>query len=148
MGASQEMTRRLDELDELEVMALTVWGEARGEGEDGQAAVAWVIRNRANWHPRSWWGKDIRSVCLKPWQFSVWNEADPNRGKMLDLDPQDPALCRIREICRKVLAGDISDPTGGCSHYCTHVSKPGWKTGRDPKVKLGRHHFYDIGPGA
>ena len=142
------MVRRLDELDELEVMALTVWGEARGEGEDGQAAVACVIRNRASCQPRSWWGGDIRSVCLKPWQFSVWNEQDPNRDKMLGLRPDDPALCRIREICRRVLAGEIGDPTGGCTHYCTQVSRPAWTSGRDPKVTLGRHGFYAIGPGA
>ena len=28
------------------VMAQTIWGEARGEGSQGQKAVAWVIKNR------------------------------------------------------------------------------------------------------
>ena len=28
------------------VMAQTMWGEARGEGAQGQEAVAWVIKNR------------------------------------------------------------------------------------------------------
>jgi spore germination cell wall hydrolase CwlJ-like protein len=142
------MARRLEELDDLEVMALTVWGEARGEGVEGQAAVAWVIRNRARWPRRSWWGGDIRSVCLKRWQFSAWNAQDPNREKMLDLCPDDPALAAVREICRKVLAGAIPDPTRGCTHYCTHASRPAWKRGRDPKTTVGRHAFYQIGPGA
>ncbi len=142
------MARNLEELDELEVMTLTVWGEARGEGPDGQAAVAWVIRNRAQWEPRSWWGGDVRAVCLKPWQFSVWNEGDPNRDKMLGLDPSDPTLRSIREICRGVLAAEIGDPTKGCTHYCTHVSRPPWRSGRDPKVRHGRHEFFDLGPGA
>jgi N-acetylmuramoyl-L-alanine amidase len=142
------MTRTLDELDELEVMALTVWGEARGEGAEGQAAVAWVIRNRARWPRHSWWGDDIRSVCLRPWQFSVWNARDPNRDKMLDLDSHDPSLAGIREICRKVLADEIPDPTEGCTHYCTQVSRPEWKRGRLPRKSVGRHAFYHIGPGA
>ncbi|CAF1547856.1 unnamed protein product, partial [Rotaria sordida] len=33
-------------LDEVDVLTRTVYGEARGESEDGQAAVAWVIMNR------------------------------------------------------------------------------------------------------
>ncbi len=31
---------------DLDIMALTVWAEARGEGPDGMAAVAWAIRQR------------------------------------------------------------------------------------------------------
>jgi len=33
--------------DPLDTMARTVWGEARGEGERGMEAIAWVIKNRA-----------------------------------------------------------------------------------------------------
>jgi spore germination cell wall hydrolase CwlJ-like protein len=33
-------------LDKVDVLTCTVYGEARGESEDGQAAVAWVIQNR------------------------------------------------------------------------------------------------------
>ena len=29
-----------------DILARTLWGEARGEGLDGQIAVAWTIRNR------------------------------------------------------------------------------------------------------
>ncbi|CAF0809757.1 unnamed protein product, partial [Didymodactylos carnosus] len=32
--------------DEIDVLTRTVWGEARGESEEGQAAVAHVILNR------------------------------------------------------------------------------------------------------
>ena len=43
----------------LDLLARTVWGEARGECFRGKLAVAWVARNRAE-HPR-WWG-DRKSV--------------------------------------------------------------------------------------
>ena len=33
-------------LADMETFARTIWGEARGESEEGQAAVAWVMRNR------------------------------------------------------------------------------------------------------
>lgn len=41
---------------DLEIMALTVWAEARGEGNEGMAAVAWVIRHR--WENPGWWSRN------------------------------------------------------------------------------------------
>ena len=35
----------LNERD-VDVLARTIWGEARGEGRAGQIAVGWAIRNR------------------------------------------------------------------------------------------------------
>ena len=52
---------------DLMIMAKTIWGEARGESHNGQVAVAWVIRNRAE--RGGWWGNTIREVCLKDQQF-------------------------------------------------------------------------------
>ena len=40
-------------MNDLDIMALTVWAEARGEPVDGQRAVAWVLRNRAA--KPGWW---------------------------------------------------------------------------------------------
>jgi spore germination cell wall hydrolase CwlJ-like protein len=57
------------------VLARTLWAEARSQGGEGMHAVANVILNRAA--QPDWWGKDIRSVCLAPYQFSCWNENDP-----------------------------------------------------------------------
>lgn len=44
---------------------------ARARG--GELAVASVIANRAA--KPGWWGRDIRSVCLAPAQFSCWWDA-------------------------------------------------------------------------
>jgi len=39
-----------------DILARTLWGEARGESLAGQIAVAWTIRNRVNdGKDRSWW---------------------------------------------------------------------------------------------
>jgi len=56
-------------LDKVDVLTRTVYGEVRGESEAGQAAVAWVIRNRVA-KGRAQMGKTIKDVCLKPSQFS------------------------------------------------------------------------------
>ena len=40
---------------ELNIFAATIYAEARGEPEEGQIWVAWVIKNRANLN-KSYWG--------------------------------------------------------------------------------------------
>jgi len=93
---------------ELDILAKTLWGEARGEGREGLIAVAWVIKNRAD-NP-GWWGKSIELVCLKPYQFSCWNADDPNapylRGRKL-IPPREYMRCR--EAAVAVLEGHEPD---------------------------------------
>ena len=141
------MPRTIEDLSDLDAMALTVWAEARGEGPDGQAAVAWIIRNRAEDPGRDWWGDSIKEVCLRKWQFSCWNEDDPNRTKMLALPATHGELVKIRAICQAVLDGEIPDPTNGCTHYCRPEVDPAWKRGRTPDFSVGQHDFYLIGTG-
>ena len=58
----------------INCVARTIYAEAKGEGEKGQAAVASVIWNRAG-------GKcaNLVDVVLKDKQFSCWNEKKPGR---------------------------------------------------------------------
>ena len=70
--------------DDVLTLARTVWGEARGEGTEGQKAVIHTVFNRfksGRWYA----GKTIAATCKKPWQYSCWNKNDPNRGKMEEL---------------------------------------------------------------
>jgi hypothetical protein len=140
-------------LDDLDVMALTVWAEARGEGIKGQSAVAWVIRNRWE-HPR-WWSRHrdgipddtIEAVCKDPWQFSCWNPNDPNRRLLDDARTlEHPSLKNIRLICEKVLLSEILDPTDRADHYCTTkiIKYTGWARGRKPVAVIGNHSFFRI----
>ncbi|MDY6408142.1 MAG: cell wall hydrolase [Pseudomonadota bacterium] len=80
---------------ETEILAKTLYGEARGEGISGLEAVANVILNRVK-HP-CWWGKSIQEVCLKPMQFSCWNTDDPNRKKLMEDLSADPVF----NVCRR-----------------------------------------------
>lgn len=134
------------------IMALTVWGEARGEGSLGMAAVAWVIMNRA--HRGGWWGDSIKSVCLKPMQFSCWNANDPNRSDLLTLADdlernkdnasRHPALSRAKEICRRVLDRKIVSPVRDATHYHTEKVNPSWaKSDKMQYIRqIGAHLFY------
>lgn len=67
----------------VDTVARTLWGEARGTGLLDMLGVAAVIRERVL-RP-GWWSRpndDWISVCRSPWQFSCWNSNDPNRSKL------------------------------------------------------------------
>jgi len=129
-----------DQFSDQEIVAKTLWGESRGEGHDGQQAVANVIMNRAN-SPR-WWGNDARSVCLKPYQFSCWNENDPNRAKLMAITTDDSIYGQCLSIAGDALSGALSDLTLGSDSYCTLSSSPNWSEGLSPVITIGNHKFY------
>lgn len=65
-------------------LAQTLWGEARGEDDEGMKAVCCTIINRFN--SGKWFaGKTIEDTCKMPYQYSCWNKSDPNRPKLLRL---------------------------------------------------------------
>lgn len=152
MNDTQTLTRSApqpvadpDMLSEVEVLARTLYGEARGEELAGIEAVASVILNRvafAKRRGRYWWGNDVKSVCLKPAQFSCWNEADPNRKKLLALNPRDPAYRLCKRIAKRAVAGELPDQTDGATHYHTHAVDPFWARGHVPVAEIGNHLFY------
>lgn len=125
---------------ELDIMARTIWGEARGDGYDGMVAVANVINNRAK--IGGWWGNSIVAVCLADKQFSAWNIGDPNLQKMLDVDISDPFFKKAVEIATGVLSGSIGDNTDGATHYHTLALKPNWADSSKVVAEIGNHKFY------
>ena len=126
--------------EHLEIMARTIYGEARGEPFEGQVAVAHVIRNRAS-RP-GWWGSDIKGVCLKPHQFSAWLDEDATRPAMVAATLLDPAYMQCLGIAALVLSGSLTDPTGGATHYHADYVKPGWIAALEHAVTIGHHLFY------
>jgi spore germination cell wall hydrolase CwlJ-like protein len=136
----------LIEVDETEVrlLAATVWGEARSEGEDGMRAVAHVMVNRIG----DRFGEDLATVILSPKQFSVWNRRDPNRRivQRLARDPAsvatDAEWATAERIAREVLSGQSVDPTGGALFYHTRAVRPRWARVGQGRQEIGAHVFY------
>ena len=131
-----------------DILARTIWGEARGEGVKGMEAVAAVVMNRVA-HARAqggnyWWGNSIIQVCQMPYQFSCWNRRDPNQRKLLEIDDRDPEFATAKRIARRAMAKTMPDPTGGATHYHAAAIKPNWARGRDPDRRIGHHHFYKL----
>ena len=129
-----------------DILARTLWGEARGESLSGQIAVAWTIRNRVfDGRAKSWWGEGYAGVCLRPWQFSCWNKNDPNfaylsGAKTIPLRE----LAQARIAADQVIDGNVPDPTGGATHYyATSMPKaPTWVRGATQTLRLGLHVFF------
>ncbi|AZC51756.1 Cell wall hydrolase [Pseudomonas chlororaphis subsp. piscium] len=129
-----------------DILARTLWGEARGEGLAGQIAVAWTIRNRvSDGKTKSWWGEGYAGVCQAPYQFSCWNKNDPNYP-FLSVAKPIPAgqFAQAQRAADQVIAGTAPDPTGGATHYyaTTMPKAPAWAAKAKQTARIGQHLFY------
>ena len=129
-----------------DILARTLWGEARGEGLAGQIAVAWTIRNRVeDGKAKSWWGEGYAGVCLKPYQFSCWNQNDPNYPYLSgakEIPPKQSA--QAQRAADLVIAGAEADITNGATHYyaTTMPKPPAWAAKATQTLRLGNHLFF------
>ena len=140
---AREFYRRL----EADVLARTIWGEARGEGLEGMRAVANVIINRvkiAELKNGFWWGNNIIQVCQKPYQFSCWNRSDPNFKKLQAVDETDIYFASALRIARRILINRLDDNTSGSTHYHAKSISPYWSRGEEPCAHIGSHTFYKL----
>lgn len=133
---------------QTDVLARTIWGEARGEGTDGMDAIACVILNRvkvAEDHGgKFWWGSNIVQVCQKPYQFSCWNRSDPNFQKLQDVDSKDLYFATAVRIAVRAVAGILKDSTNGATHYHAKSVDPYWARDEKPTATIGNHIFYRL----
>lgn len=132
----------------VDIVARTLWAEARSHGMDGMAAVANVIANRVA--QPGWWGKDWVGVCKAKWQFSCWNPQEAAKNRILTVNRADPDFNDALAIAAAAIAGELRDRTGGADHYyAEYISEPDWAKGRKATAIIGplrqRHFFYRIG---
>lgn len=140
-----------DDWNDLQTMAGTIWGEARGDGIEGMEAVACVIHNR--FHARKWFTgyhiengvkvPDIKQTCLKKYQFSCWNRKDPNFSKIIRLNKSDKTFCLCLEIATRVLSGKLPDFTNNATFYHTRAVRPKWAQHHSPCYETEHHLFYN-----
>lgn len=127
---------------EIDVLARTLWGEARGEGSAGMQAVANVVMNRVN--IGGWWGNSIIEVCQKPYQFSCWNKDDPNYRQLTHVDSNDLHFATAQRMARRAIYGALPDITEGADHYHAAGITPIWSSGERPVAVIGNHIFYRL----
>lgn len=105
-------------------LAKMMTAEARGEGDDGMIAVAWVAINRAN-NP-SWWGDDLLTVLVKPYQFAKAKAASEN----------------VQRLAHDIITGQHPDPTDGATHFHADYMTPYWADRLTKTAHIGNHVFY------
>ena len=136
--------------EDIEILARTLYGEARGAyhrlegGLVALVAVGNVVMNRVK--ANSWYGNTIREVCQKPFQFSCWNEGNPNRKVLMQAEITDGIFRTCQYVASGVASSQWPDLTQGCNHYyaTTLPDLPHWAKGQMPKLRLGRHIFYKL----
>jgi hypothetical protein len=128
--------------EDRDYLIRTIAFEAAGESEEGKAAVAHVILTRKR---SGKWGDTIKEVVTHPWQFESWMT---KRTEMESLDLDDDRYRSAARIADAVLAGQMSDPTTGATHFLNPTvvqqrrggSLPAWAIGGG--LSIGRHTFY------
>ena len=128
--------------EERDYLIRTIAFEAAGESDDGKAAVAHVILTRKR---SGKWGDTIKEVVTHPGQFESWMT---KRAEMESLDVEDYRYRSAAQIADAVLAGQMSDPTTGATHFLNPTvvrqrrgsSLPSWATAGG--LSIGRHTFY------
>jgi N-acetylmuramoyl-L-alanine amidase len=143
----------LDKLSDLEVFALTLYGESRGEPIQGQVAVGCVIRNRVEKSVH----KSYKEACLQRFQFSCWNENDPNRNILLEMGEKilnqesvnDIYFSQCKFLAIGIMNGSLIDNTKGANHYMTwdlfnSKKKPSWAKNAKNLQTKGNQIFFNI----
>lgn len=139
-------------LSEAMALALTVWGEARGETPDGQVAVAQVILHRRT---TGRWGASVNSVVGARLQFSCWwpQGGAENFARLMTIAQQVqhgevvPALRPSLWVAAGLLDGAWTrDLVKGATHYMTRElwlrKPPPWARGVVPVATVGSHVFF------
>lgn len=146
----QALQERLPNLNDpadqqLAILALCVYREARGEPLNGKIAVAKVICNRAT-DARKRWPSDPVKVILAPKQFSSFSSDDPNVNVFpKTADESAWKDCIAAAACG--LAKDRPDPSLGANHYFAHAGGfwPKWAKDMTKKTAvIGRHTFFKL----
>jgi len=124
---------------QVRCLAENIYYESRGEGLQGQIAVAKVTLNRLD----EGYAKTVCGVVKQGCQFSwvcerpggqpsghYWNQA------------VGVALVTLNE------ADKVEDPTRGATHFhATYINwQPGWQRVKDSVQQIGNHVFYRIKP--
>lgn len=123
---------------DLDVLTRTILGEAMGESDAGQYAVAWTILNRLA-DPRWPLFSNENSIAAvaqdrkpgsKYGQFSAWNPTDAGGNTLVSrYGPETPEYQRAQRNALAVLNGQVADLTEGAVYYYT---PRGMKDGKAP----------------
>lgn len=116
----------------------TVIGEAEGEGAQGWAAVAGVLKNRAVST-----GKSILKLVSAPEQFDGYLKPGASAKKARE---NKAFRAKVEAVVRGVFDGTVDSGVGNSDHfYATKTARPYWADSFTPAGKIGGHSFFSSG---
>ena len=129
----------------IDVMARTLFGEARGEKTDeALMAIAHVILNRT---VQKGWPNSPEKVARQRSQFSCWNRNDPNCQLIQRVSLESKHFRRAYRAAMNAMLRK-ADPINGANHYHSiHMKKqPFWASCEQGKkvARFGNHLFYKL----
>lgn len=129
------------ETENVNILASTLIGEAGGEGIKGMQAVANVIMNRANGD-----FSKASAVCLKPYQFSMWNGKRDQIKSVVHKAKAHPRWKDAILLIQQAKDGKLQDITGGSDFYFNpKLAMPKWANQFEKTYTIGQHDFYKHG---
>jgi len=122
---------RVKNMTPEEVLARTIYGEAKGESYLGKRAIASVMYNRAGGNPDK-----LVNVVLSPYQFSVWNHGKiPSKG-----DDNDSIWQQCLGIASQLTSGQFKPIIKSTHYYNPRIVNPKWAKNAE-YASIGRHRF-------
>lgn len=120
---------------EVDMLALAIHNEARGEPRSGKYAVANVILNRVK---HKSFPNTVRKVVTQRGQFQ-WYHNHKLRSRTA---PTEEARSIARDIYQKHVSGRRVDNTGGSIFFSSNGVRPALRAVKS--VRVGHHQFYRI----
>eukprot|EP00826_Nyctotherus_ovalis_P045582 TRINITY_DN505_c0_g1_i7.p2 TRINITY_DN505_c0_g1~~TRINITY_DN505_c0_g1_i7.p2 ORF type:complete len:126 (-),score=21.97 TRINITY_DN505_c0_g1_i7:236-613(-) len=118
------------ESKDVQELTRVVYGEARGESDEGKKAVAFTVINRSK---KS--GQSIAFEATKKSQFAPRDKITGNKA-------EEAAWDKCHDIAKKCIEGSYGDPTGGATFFYSGGSVPSWAKGKEPCASIGGHKFF------
>ncbi|MDQ7260402.1 cell wall hydrolase [Paracoccus sp. PS-1] len=128
-GRARQAAVQINPTD-LQCLAEALYFEARGEGVQGQKAVAEVILNRVD-HPR--FPKTVCGVVNQRGQFT-YNKNARIREK--------GTYARVQKVAMAALAGAPRTLTNGATYFHARGVSPSWAKRFERTTRIGSHTFY------
>ena len=120
------------------LLAMMIYGEARNCSADEMIAIGEtaLVRARDN---KAWNGRTVAEAIRKPWQYSCFNDGDPNKEKLNNYDGIS------KYIAEGILNGKLKSGIDA-THYHTKNINPKWANSDKMTRKQGKptwkHNFY------
>ncbi len=125
---------------QIDTLARTLYGEAKANDVADAEAIACVIMNRVGYRN---WPSSPAAVCKQAWQFSCWNQNDPNLSRIMSASGKWFDKCCA--IANLAVEGRLVDPTETATHYLTPAvrSKTFWAKGKAHCYETAGHVFFN-----